>query len=100
MEATVANGIAPLLVGLIMAAATGTSVALTPIQKPNEDVAFLERVAASVERAQDIAPDTRDYLSELARRHRSALADSKLDLQRRKALERITAAAQSSTKNR
>jgi hypothetical protein len=92
MEATVANGIAPLLVGLIMVAATGTSVALTPIQKPNEDVAFLERVAASVERAQDVAPDSRDYLSELARRHRSALADSKLDLRRRKALERITAA--------
>jgi hypothetical protein len=89
----VANGIAPLLVGLIMVAATGTSVALTPIQKPNEDVAFLERVAVSVELAQGIAPDTRDYLSGLARRHGSALADSKLDLRRRKALERIAVAS-------
>ena len=68
-------------------------VVLTPIQRPQEDVAFLERVAVSVERAKVIAPDTRDYLSELASRHQSRLRDGKLDARRQKALERITAAA-------
>ncbi len=93
MEANVANGITPLLLGLAIAVATGTSVALTPIQRPQEDVAFLERVAVSVERAKVIAPDTRDYLSGLASRHQSRLRDGKLDARRQKALERITAAA-------
>lgn len=94
MEANVANGITPLLVGLAIAVVTGTSVALTPIHRPSEDVAFLERIAATVERAKVIAPDTRDYLSELTNRHRSALADGALDVRRQRALERITAATQ------
>jgi hypothetical protein len=94
MEANVTNGVTPLLVGVAMALATGASVALTPIHRPNEDVAFLERVAVTVERATVIAPDTRDYLSELTNRHRSALADGALDFRRQKALERITAATQ------
>ena len=87
------NGVTPLLVGLAMAVATGTSVALAPIHKPNEDLAFLERVATTAERANVIAPDTRDYLSGLISRHRFTLADHTLDL-RQKAIERITAAAQ------
>ena len=33
MEANMANGITPLLIGLAIAVATGTSVALTPIQQ-------------------------------------------------------------------
>ena len=86
-----ANGITPLLVGLVIAVATGTALALTPVHRHHEDVAFLERVAVSVERAKVIAPDTRDYLSALASRHRSTLADGKLDLRRQKALERIMA---------
>jgi|SRR5882724_1901281 len=94
MEANVANGITPLLVGLAIAVATGTSVALTPIHRPNEDVAFLERVAATVERAKIIAPDTRDYLSALTSRHQSTLADDGLDLRRQNALARITVATQ------
>jgi hypothetical protein len=93
MEANVANGITPLLVGLAIAVAAGTSVALSPIHRPHEDVAFLERVAVSVERAKVVAPDTRDYLSELASRHQSRLPDGKLDARRQKALERITAAS-------
>jgi len=90
----VTNGVTPLLVGLAMAVATGTSVALAPIHKPNEDLAFLERVATTAERANVIAPDTRDYLSGLISRHRFTLADHTLDLRRQKAIERITAAAQ------
>jgi hypothetical protein len=94
MEANVANGITPLLVGIAIAVATGTSVALTPIHRPNEDVAFLERVAATVERAKVVAPDTRDYLSGLTSRHQSRLTDGQLDVRRQKAIERITAATQ------
>jgi hypothetical protein len=94
MEANVTNGITPLLVGIAIAVATGTSVALTPIHRPNEDVAFLERVAATVERAKVIAPDTRDYLSGLTSRHQVRLADGQLDVRRQKAIERITAGTQ------
>jgi hypothetical protein len=94
MRTNVTNGITPLLAGLAMAVATGTAVALTPIHRPNEDVVFLERVAGTVERAKVIAPETRDYLSELANRHRSALADRALDVRRQEALERIAAATQ------
>ena len=88
-----ANGITPLLVGIAIAVATGTSVALTPIHRPSEDVAFLERVAATVERAKVIAPDTRDYLAGLASRHQSRLADAQLEVRRQKAIERITGGA-------
>jgi hypothetical protein len=98
MEANVANGITPLLVGLAIAVATGTSLALTPLHRPHEDVAFLERVAVTVERAKVIAPDTRDYLSELTNRHRSTLADGALDAKRQKALARITAATQTASR--
>ena len=45
------------------------------MNKPNEDVAFLERVASTVERAQVLAPETREYLTALAGRHQSELAN-------------------------
>ena len=87
-----ANGIAKLVIGVALVSAIGGSLALTPINKPREDVAFLERVAAKVERAKVIAPDTREYLSELASRHQSQLYDARLDLRRQKALDRILVA--------
>jgi hypothetical protein len=89
-----ANGVTQLLVGLAVACAVCLTVALTPVHGPNEDVAFLERVAATVERAEVVAPETRAFLLELARRHRSSLAEPELDLRRREALARITAATQ------
>ena len=61
----------------------------------NEDVAFLERVASTVERAQVIAPETREYLSKLTSCHQSPLADRELDLRRQMALDRISAAKRS-----
>ena len=87
-----ANGIAKLVIGVALVSAIGGSLALTPINKPREDVAFLERVAAKVERAKVIAPDTREYLSELASRHQTQLYDARLDLRRQKALDRILVA--------
>jgi hypothetical protein len=91
MEANVANGITQVVVGVAIAVAIGASIALTPIHRPKEDVAFLERVATAVERAKVIAPETRDYLSQLTGRHQSQLFNDQLDLRRQKALERIVA---------
>ena len=95
MEANVGNGITQLVIAVALVGAIGGSIAFTPIHKPNEDVAFLERVASTVERAQVIAPDSREYLSKLASRHQSPLANAQLDLRRQSALERIMRATQS-----
>lgn len=94
-----ANGIAQVVVGVAIAVAIGASVVLTPIHRPKEDVAFLERVAATVERAKVIAPETRDYLSDLTSRHQSQLFNDQLDLRRQKALERIMAVTRSASNN-
>jgi hypothetical protein len=95
MEAHVANGITPLVIGVALAGAIGASIAFAPINKPNEDVAFLERIASTVERAQVIAPESREYLSKLTSRHQTPLASGQLDLRRQRALERIMRATRS-----
>ncbi len=87
-----ANGVVQLIVGLAVAGAVGLTVVLTPVHRPNEDVAFLEHVAATAERAEVVAPETRAFLIELTKRHRSSLAEPELDLRRREALARIIAA--------
>jgi len=87
-----ANGVVQLIVGLAVAAAVGLTVVLTPVHRTNEDVAFLERVADTAERAEIVAPETRAFLTELTKRHRASLADPELDLRRRDALARIVAA--------
>jgi hypothetical protein len=87
-----ANGVVQLIVGLAVAAAVGLTVVLTPVHRPNEDVAFLERVAATVEVAEVVSPETRAFLIELTKRHRSSLAEPELDLRRRDALDRIITA--------
>jgi len=90
-----ANGIVQLIIiGLAFVVASGVYVALNPLPSPDEDVKFLERVAATVVRAQVIAPRTRDFLAELVKRHQSSLPEPQLDLRRRKALARIIAATQ------
>lgn len=90
-----AKGITPLVIGVALAGAIGGSIAFVPMHKPHEDVAFLERVAFTVERAQVIAPESREYLSQVTSRHQSPLANGQLDLRRQKALERIMRATQS-----
>jgi hypothetical protein len=45
------NGIAQVVIGIALAAAIGGVAALNPGNKPHEDVAYLERLAATVERA-------------------------------------------------
>ena len=90
-----ANGVTQLVIGVALAGVIGGSIAFTPIHRSNEDVAFLERVASTVERAQVIAPETREFLSKLTSRHQSPLADPELDLRRQMALDRISAAKRS-----
>ena len=51
------NGIAQVVIGIALAAATGGVAALNPGYKPHEDVAYLERVATTVERAKVLAPE-------------------------------------------
>ena len=53
------NGIAQVVIGIALAAAIGGVAALNPGNKPHEEVAYLERLAATVERAKVLAPDTR-----------------------------------------
>jgi hypothetical protein len=89
MEGTMTNGMAQVVIGIALAAAIGGVAALNPGYKPHEDVAYLERVAATVERAKVLAPETRDQLSKLTSRYETLLSDTQLDLKRQKALGRI-----------
>jgi len=91
MEAAMARGITQLVIGAALVAAIVGASALNSRHRPNEEVAFLERLAVTVERAQMLAPETRDYVSGIAGRHQSALSDPQLDLRRQKALARIIA---------
>jgi hypothetical protein len=83
------NGIAQVVIGIALAAAIGGVAALNPGNKPHEEVAYLERLAATVERAKVLAPDTREQLSKLTNRYETLLSDAQLDLKRQKALGRI-----------
>jgi hypothetical protein len=83
------NGIAQVVIGIALAATIGGVAALNPGNKPHEDVAYLERLAATVERAKVLAPDTREQLSKLTNRYETLLSDAQLDLKRQNALGRI-----------
>ncbi len=83
------NVIAQVVLGIALTATIGGVAALTPGSKPHEDVAYLERLAATVERAKVLAPDTRAQLSKLTNRYETLLSDAQLDLKRQKALGRI-----------
>jgi hypothetical protein len=94
-----ANGITQLVVGTVLAAVIVASVALNPRHKPNNDVAFLERLASTVERAKVLAPDTRDFVSQVTSRYKTPLWDAELDLRRQEALARIVAVVQPAVAN-
>jgi hypothetical protein len=83
------TGIAQVVIGIALTAAIGGVAALNPGNKPHEEVAYLERLAATVERAKVLAPDTRAQLSKLTNRYETLLSDAQLDLKRQKALRRI-----------
>jgi hypothetical protein len=85
------NSITHLVTGAALVAAIVGSITLNPRHKPNNDVAFLERLASTVERAKALPADTRDYVSEVTGRYEIRLTDAQLDLRRQKALARIMA---------
>jgi hypothetical protein len=86
------KGFTQLAIGIALVGAIGVSLVFGPVKSPHEEVAFLERIATAVERAQTLPPQTRDQISVLANRHRLPLADQRLELRRQRALERIMAA--------
>jgi hypothetical protein len=83
------SGIAQVAIGIVLTAAIGGVAAVNPGYKPHDEVAYLERLAATVERAKVLAPDTREQLSKLTSRYEILLSDAQLDLKRQKALGRI-----------
>ncbi|MCC6778823.1 MAG: hypothetical protein IT537_19720 [Hyphomicrobiales bacterium] len=85
-----------ILAAVLVAVAIAGIALLNPAHNAREDVAFLERLAVTVERAERIPADTRDYLTKVAGRHEAPLADSQLDMKRREALIRIKAAMRAS----
>ena len=89
MEGAITSGIAQVVIGIVLTAAIGGVAAVKPGYKPHDEVAYLERLAATVERAKVLAPDTREQLSKLTSRYEILLSDSQLDLKRQKALGRI-----------
>jgi hypothetical protein len=89
-----ANGITKLIFGAGIAAAIVGFGPMKPEHKSNDDVAFLERLASTVERAKALGPDTRDYVSQVTNSYKTPLSDAELDLRRQKALARIVAVVQ------
>jgi len=86
-----ANGITKLIIGAGIAAAIVGFSPVKPAHKADDDVAFLERLASTVERAKALGPDTRDYVSRVTSSYKTPLSDAQLDLRRQKALARIVA---------
>ena len=67
---------------------------LTPafVGNHHHAVAMLERLAPQIERAQSLAPETRDTILQLVDRVRSAPADQRSESRRALAIERIATA--------
>jgi hypothetical protein len=79
-------------IALALAGILGSAVALKPAQRPEHAAAFLERVALRVERAQMLAPETRDYLAALAARHAAPATDKADEARRQRAAARLATA--------
>ena len=83
-------GVTQCVIAGVVIGAIGGSILPKPPQRPHERAAFLERVAQKVERAQSLAPETRDRLMALVDRHK--VADQGKDLRRERAIERLSSA--------
>jgi hypothetical protein len=94
-----ANGITKLIIGAGIAAAIVGFGPVKPAHKADDDVAFLERLASTVERAKALGPDTRGYVSQVASSYKTPLSDAELSLRRQKALARIVAVVRSTGVN-
>jgi hypothetical protein len=67
-------------------------VAATFIPTPRQDVAVLDRLAPRIERAQALAPESRDAIMQVVDRARVPTGDARNDLLRSVTIERVTTA--------
>jgi hypothetical protein len=67
-------------------------VAATTVPTPRQDIALLDRLAPRIERAQVLAPETRDTIMQLVDRARAPTGDPRYDLRRSVTIERVTEA--------
>jgi hypothetical protein len=66
--------------------------AATFIPTHRQDVAVLDRLAPRIERAQTLAPETRDAIMRIVDRARSSNGDPRHDVRRTATIERVTEA--------
>ena len=67
-------------------------VVTTYVPKPHQDVAVLDRLVPKIERAQGLAPETRDAIMQLVDRARTPTGDPRYDMRRSVTIERVTEA--------
>jgi hypothetical protein len=65
-------------------------IATTFVPTPRQDVAVLDRLAPKIERAQTLAPETKDAIMQLIERARMPTGDPRHDAQRSVTIERVT----------
>ena len=65
-------------------------IAATFVPTPRQDVAVLDRLAPRIERAQTLAPETRDAIMQVVDRARVPTGDPRYDVRRSVTIERVT----------
>ena len=65
-------------------------VVATFVPTPRQDVAVLDRLAPRIERAQSLAPETRDTIMQLVDRARTPTGNARHDVRRSVTIERVT----------
>ena len=80
------------LAAVVIAGTIGGVAMVNTANRSLEEVAFLERLAGRVERAQTIPPQTGEHLERVVARYSTPLRDAPLDQRRTAALERIRTA--------
>jgi hypothetical protein len=65
-------------------------IVATYVPTSRQDIAVLDRLAPRIERAQMLAPETRDAIQQLVDRARVSTGDARNDMRRTVTLERVT----------
>jgi len=73
---------------VLVFAAILTAMVLVKL-KPDSQVSFLERTAASLEQAKTLAPETREHLFQVVASYQTPARDQRLEARRERALSRI-----------
>jgi len=73
-------------------AAVVALIAGTFIPTSRQDVAVLDRLAPRIERAQTLAPETRDAIMQVVNRARASTGDTRYNARRSATIERVTEA--------